>query len=276
MIKIINNISCALRRVRIPGLKLFDTVIDIGSGGNPNPFADIICDYTEDLSDRYYKLKINRPFVFANVECLPFKDKAFDFSLLFHLLEHVEHPEKALDEIQRISHRGFIETPSAFTEYALPLDCHLSRCSVVDDTLYVKFKERPDASFPEKDSDVCREARKILRKYTKTDYKTFLTMYPWKDKINYKIIGNCNFYLKNQGDEEALSLLPKLGILRRISTKTIYLLIKIIKKLKRFNYLDTLACPLCKGNLDFHEDFCECAECKRKYSKQSGYFDFRV
>lgn len=80
-------------------------VLDIGSGHNPHPRADVLMDrYIEENIDRSGKLvKIDkkRPFIIADAQYLPFKDKVIDYIIASHIAEHVEDPEKFCTELIR-------------------------------------------------------------------------------------------------------------------------------------------------------------------------------
>lgn len=91
-----------------------DLVLDVGSGGNPDPRADVLCDrFLDDGTERHGQpLVIDRTFVCGDAHRLPFADKAFDYVILSHVLEHVEDPARVLAEISRVGRRGYIETPS--------------------------------------------------------------------------------------------------------------------------------------------------------------------
>jgi len=100
-------------------IRLNDEVLDIGSGNNPNSKATVLLDlYIKDSSHRsMHELKIDeRPFVNASIEYLPFRDKIFDYVICNHVLEHVDNPVKACQEIQRVGKKGYIECPSPFLE----------------------------------------------------------------------------------------------------------------------------------------------------------------
>jgi len=98
-----------LRRILNSDIRSNDIVIDLGCGGLPNPRANIAVDFIDDDLERSEKLKIDRPFVWASIDKLPFKDKCIDYSILSHVLEHLEKPKYALDEIQRISGGGILK-----------------------------------------------------------------------------------------------------------------------------------------------------------------------
>jgi len=46
---------------------------------------------------------------------LPFDDKQFDLAICTHVIEHVEHPRKLLNEIKRISKKQLFEVPIDFS-----------------------------------------------------------------------------------------------------------------------------------------------------------------
>jgi len=60
--------------------------------------SDISDDMLRLARDRNPGLKISK----ASAYKLPYKDKSFDLVLAIEVLEHLEHPEKALKEIQRV------------------------------------------------------------------------------------------------------------------------------------------------------------------------------
>src|SRR5208337_2273141 len=96
------------------GIKKGDKVLDIGSGAYPFPLATHLADlYEGETTHRSESLiKDGRPFFNCSVENLPFNDKEFDFVYCSHLLEHVENPAKACNELMRVGKRGYIETPT--------------------------------------------------------------------------------------------------------------------------------------------------------------------
>ena len=82
-------------------------VLDIGCGYNANKFAKVICD-VQDLSNHYQKKK----FIRLTEKKLPFKDKEFDFVVASHVMEHVEDVEFFINELERVSKKGYIELPT--------------------------------------------------------------------------------------------------------------------------------------------------------------------
>lgn len=95
-------------------IKPGSSVLDIGSGHYPFPLATVLVDlYAEKSPHRCEPLlRDHRPLIVAGIEELPFKSKSFDFVYCSHVLEHVEDPIRACEEIMRVGKRGYIETPS--------------------------------------------------------------------------------------------------------------------------------------------------------------------
>lgn len=93
-------------------------VLDVGSGHNPNPRANVLCDLcTGAVVDRHgFPAVVDRPFVVGDAEELPFRDKAFDFVICSHLIEHVSDPVRVASELSRVGHAGYIEAPSEVFE----------------------------------------------------------------------------------------------------------------------------------------------------------------
>ena len=82
-------------------------VLDIGCGYTANKFATTICD-VQDLSN-FYK---GRNFVKLEGKRLPFEDNHFDFVIASHVLEHVEDYKFFINELERVSNKGYIELPT--------------------------------------------------------------------------------------------------------------------------------------------------------------------
>ena len=82
-------------------------VLDIGCGYSANEFANTICD-VQDLS-KFYE---GKNFVKLEKKQLPFQDNQFDFVIASHVLEHVEDFKFFINELERISKKGYIELPT--------------------------------------------------------------------------------------------------------------------------------------------------------------------
>src|SRR5689334_3586449 len=76
----------SLRRIHTP-VDAGALVLEVGSGGNPYPRANVLLDAYEVTRERHWvPLKVDRPLVLGFVENLPFRDKVFDFVIASHVL----------------------------------------------------------------------------------------------------------------------------------------------------------------------------------------------
>lgn len=139
----IGRMAFFFRKLRLP-ICSSDLVIDIGSGGDPHPRADVIVDRSVGgASERTAGFRRSAPTVIADIGFLPFRDRAFDFSICAHVLEHVEDPALAAKEISRISKAGYVETPSDIHERLFPIGWHRWFVRLEDDLLHFEAKETP-------------------------------------------------------------------------------------------------------------------------------------
>ncbi|HID11473.1 MAG TPA: class I SAM-dependent methyltransferase [Candidatus Latescibacteria bacterium] len=132
----------SLRRIKIHSEW---RVLDIGSGHNPHPRADVLLDKDMAPSPErggFPSLRGSRPFVLGDAQHLPFKDKSFDLVLACQVAEHVEDPVLFCRELVRVAHRGYIECPGALTESVLGEPFHLWLVSRRAGGLIFKRKRR--------------------------------------------------------------------------------------------------------------------------------------
>lgn len=133
-------IAWSLRRLHCP-VSSDALVLEVGSGGNPYARANVLLDAYEVTRERHWvPLKADRPLVLGFVESLPFKDKAFDFVIASHVLEHSSDPEKFLQELQRVSKAGYIEVPDAFMERVNPYRDHRLEITCRENALIIRKK----------------------------------------------------------------------------------------------------------------------------------------
>lgn len=104
-------------------------IVDLGSGGYPFEYANILIDkYIQDNYHRGKELVIpdGKKFIQADAKNLHFRDKEVDFINCRHIFEHFENPEKACKEIIRVAKSGYIETPTPLWEllFGRPPDKH--------------------------------------------------------------------------------------------------------------------------------------------------------
>ncbi len=117
-------------------------VLEIGSGDNPNPRSDILCDrFVGDNTERGGNIVIDRPLVVADAHHLPFRDGAFAYTICSHILEHMDDPRQFARELMRVSAGGYIQSPSEIAERLFHWSFHRWYVNLVGDTLVLSPKE---------------------------------------------------------------------------------------------------------------------------------------
>jgi len=182
------RLTWALRRLNIK-ISSNALVLEVGSGGNPYPRANVLLDAYEETRERHWEALIHdRPTVLSFGENLPFKNKSFDYVIAAHVLEHSPYPEKFLSELQRVARGGYIETPDAFMERINPYKDHRLEVTVRDKGLVIRKK-----SAWIYDADLVglyeERAKSIITSETIPQHAAeFHTRYFWQDKIKFSII----------------------------------------------------------------------------------------
>jgi len=123
-----------------------DTVLDVGCGDNPFPYATQLVDLLPEPSEHRSRPldTAGKPFVVADVHALPFLDKSFDFVYCSHLLEHVDDPIAACRELMRVGKRGYIECPTGGKDalFAWVGEMHKWQVVAIDDRLcFLEYSE---------------------------------------------------------------------------------------------------------------------------------------
>lgn len=179
-------------------IKRGDKVLDIGSGHYPFPLATHLADFYEDKTIHRAGLlvKDKRPFFGCSVEKMPFKDKEFDFVYCSHVLEHVENPSKACDELMRVAKRGYIETPTKINDimfgYTGIKNHHKWHINFVGNTLiFIEWTEkemRPTTSyfFEQYHS----KFKNPFQDFVKLNQDFFANMFLWNGGFNYYVFDN--------------------------------------------------------------------------------------
>jgi len=162
-------------------------VLEVGSGHRPHPRADVLTDkYLEDM-ERGGRLVIDRPFVQADAQQLPFKPRVFDYVLCRHVLEHMEDPDAFFREICRVGRAGYIETPSVIWERLHPTRIyHRWYVLEIDGELVILRKPPTHTRLPfgrlfETLNTYSPEYRLFVRRYA----DLFYVRHRWRGEINY-------------------------------------------------------------------------------------------
>lgn len=266
-----NRIAWSLRKASLP-IKPSDLVLDVGSGSNPHPAADVLLERYLDPKHRYGPMLIDRPTVLADACKMPFADKTFDFAIAFHVLEHVPNPEALLNELQRVSKAGYIETPNALFERLVPYDVHLLEIMNIDETLIIhkKSSAKPDRFLNE--LDLIKRSAKWNRLFYGNP-KLFHVRYFWKDIINFKIINpeiSSEWFVEPKASEPHDKVFETNGHQSDLRSKGLAALRSWHKfrKKSRVDLVRLLVCPDCHGSLVIVADLAICERCQLPYSMQ--------
>ena len=101
------------KKLVLPYLPKNGIILDLGSGHNPVPEATILADFfPEETIHRAGTMVENRPLIVCSVDRIPFLSKKIDFVICSHIVEHVDSPIRAGNELARIAKAGYIETPA--------------------------------------------------------------------------------------------------------------------------------------------------------------------
>jgi SAM-dependent methyltransferase len=271
------RLAWSLRRIniKIPPNAL---VLEVGSGGNPYPRANVLLDAYEETRERHWDALIHdRPTVLSFGENLPFKDKSFDYVIAAHVLEHTPYPEKFLAELQRVARGGYIETPDAFMERINPYKDHRLEVTVRDEGLVIRKKP---AWIYDADLVVLYEERAkaiITRETIPQHAAEFHMRYFWQDKIKFSIV-NPEVDATWTPPSPSLDAPPRhLGI----KAKLRLLLLNLIRtwfsqgsRNAKLDILPLMRCPKCHSeNLErLSATEIVCTGCDAQYKKDRNVF----
>lgn len=253
-------------------------IIDIGSGHKPHRDADILLEYVGGDDEHRWnsKLKIDRPTVIYDGKRMPFKNKAFDFSICRHTLEHVHSPKNFLTEIERISSAGYIETPSEISELIFtPYKNHKWIIYLKGNKLLIKKKITDNVSKFGKLFDYLYDNERKFGKFFYDKRRAlFLVEYTWKDKIRFNITESSANTFNNLNDDITLAKLTKLNT---DSHKKVMPNKTKIKSTILFDFLeDNLMTPCCNKPSTHNKKYFLCSKCHYKYPIKGNRIDMYV
>ena len=260
-----------------------DFVLEIGSGHNPKARSDVLCDkFIADDEQRGGTIVADRPIVEADGQFLPFADRAFDYVICSHVLEHVEDPAQLIAELERVARRGYIETPSEIGERIYGWQYHNWVVNLVDGCLMLRRNER-NSQFGQLFHRMAA-TDKHWKRFHLTHHNLFLVQYEWENEINYEILPDqesaldleCSDTLerlivsaRDGSGQSGWLLLLKSVVPRRIVSQVKSLLVR--SKHRRTKTLqEILVCPQCKGGITWEEQRLHCEMCERYYPIVDG------
>ena len=265
-----NSMAWSLRRLHCP-VSPEALVLEVGSGGNPLPRANVLADAYLSTRERHWApLRADRPIVLAAGENLPFKDKAFDFVIACHVLEHSADPDRFLSELQRVAKAGYIETPDAFMERINPYRDHRLEVTVRDGELVIRKKTAWRAD-PETVELYEHRAKPLMtRKVMPRHPEEFHVRYYWRDRIRWKVLNPAaDAGWAPPASESKVEF--RRNILRRTATEAMQWLFSQRKRNRSLDILSLLRCAAClKGGLRREPDGLACSACGVRFANEGG------
>lgn len=268
----LERLAWSLRRLYCP-VSPQALVLEVGSGGNPYARANVLLDAYEVTRERHWApLVADRPTVLGFVENLPFRDKAFDFVIASHVLEHSTDPARFLSELQRVAKAGYIETPDAFMERVNPYRDHRLEITVRDGKLIIRKKSAWQAD-PELVELYEYRAKPWVSGETIPQHPfDFHVRYYWEDTINYSLVNP---------NEDACWTPPEVnsgqsvfGLSGRVRHSIQGVLRSILSQQKRnqgIELITLLRCPACGSEALAHQaESLTCEGCGCVYSIRQG------
>lgn len=259
-----------MKYFRISGL-----VLEVGSGHRPYPQSDVLVDKFLDESQRGGQLQTHgRPLIVSDIEKMPFREKAFAYSIASHVVEHVEHPERALRELMRVSSAGYIETPSALMEFVEPhRDYHLWFVKNEQGTL-VFIPKKTRSGFKQRVSYRLLEDNFSFRLFYHSNPQLIKTVLEWKETIPFRIE-------KRPFHPDEYLLFVKQGIwqfVRNLLGKVWEELVKKYVHWQRKRHPrpveleKILICPRCGGELSIQKHRIVCTSCQGFYPRNENVY----
>lgn len=263
----LHKVAWALRKVRLP-VGPDSLVLDVGAGSCPYPRADVLLErYVNPVHRCGAPLVADRPIVFADALKMPFRDKAFDFVVASHVLEHVPEPERFLQELMRVGRAGYIETPNIFLERLCPYSIHVLEVMDRDRKLFIRKK-------PTQGSEDYLARLEIHQRHPK--WSTFFYGVPqmfhvrhfWKDTISYQIDNpnepcSWNASLRDPQAGEIATSYGR-GGWREWGLRTLRRYYSWRRK-SPIQWGSILACPECHGPVPERAGFYVCKTCEVAY-----------
>lgn len=269
----LRRLKWALRKVRLP-VSADGLVLDVGSGGKPYPRSDILLDRLTGAAHRCgSSMMTDRPVVLADASRMPFREKAFDFVVASHVLEHMSQPAAFLEELSRVGRAGYIETPNFVFERLIPYEIHCLEVGSISGCLHIhKKKGSIEDAFIASLHLTANDPgwRKLF--YQAPDL--FHARHFWTERIDYRIDNpeTCSDWIEKinaDGDVGGTqgSYLDERRGWRELGLAAInrFCAISRRRRLARFDLLSILVCPECKGELARHSDVLTCLACETAY-----------
>jgi SAM-dependent methyltransferase len=258
------------RKLRLP-IARSALVLEVGSGDSPCPRSDVLCDMSLEGNERVGgKTVHDRPLVLGQVEKLPFKDKAFDFVIAFHVLEHSRDPAAFLSELERVAKAGYIETPSLWAEHVQPLTMHRLEVGLeqagLRSRLVIRKKTaaRPDGLLADQFQALIRRKPGLEKLHP----ESWVTRYFWQGAIDYRVVnpGDAISWETPKEDAAFKAHNPR-SFVRRLFVKAM----RALAPKRPIDLASLLRCPDCAHSpLVINPGVLTCGGCNAQFPRIGG------
>ncbi len=260
-----------------------DFVLEIGSGHNPSPRSNVLCDkFLADDTQRGGQILIDRPIVEADGQYLPFADKSFDYVICRHVLEHVEDPILMIAELERVADRGYIETPSELGERLYGWPYHNWILNEVNERLLIQKNQVPNQFGQLFHLLAAKDPH--FSKFHQAYHSLLLIQHEWQKKIEYELVDSEESILKKQLETTATLVVNKLSnhsfdhqwlqILKQSINNILPTSVAIqfkswlaqIQQDSNYPHLtEIIVCPQCKVDVQWEKNTIICNNCEITY-----------
>ena len=182
---------------RIKSIKDNDKVLEIGPGATPFHRSDVFLELNYDSdTDRIAQsghtgiLKTDKQIIYYNGKEFPFKDDEFDYVICSHVLEHVDDIPLFINEIQRISKKGYLEFPNIYYDYLHNIEEHLNMLMVKDNQILWCKKIKTPITNLNNFTDFFRTLQRNNYRFQDEINNLWHQGFEWENNINIKQVEN--------------------------------------------------------------------------------------
>lgn len=183
---------------RIRSIRPGDRVLEIGPGGAPYPRSDVFLEKRFSSPELAQWQRAGRDSAadqektfYYDGTVFPFDDKAFDYSIASHVIEHVPEAElhPFVSELQRVSSKGYLEFPNIFFELMNYQDVHIWLMNYRNGCIYLMDKSKFKSNYVHQCIRAMFHGADDYMRRTHQRYKEFYFCgFEWSDQIRYKIV----------------------------------------------------------------------------------------
>jgi SAM-dependent methyltransferase len=219
-------------------IKQTDRVLEIGSGNRPRKRSNILCDrYIESNYERAGEENLvidKRPFVVADGQALPFREKSFEYVITSHILEHVDDPKRFVAELTRVARAGYIETPSELGEKIFGWPFHKWIVRIENDTIVMRPRTI-DSPFKNYFHQMYQNDF-LFAEFIDSHFSDYYVQYEWKGTIPLRIEEDFSTDVKFSNPSQIISVGSRIKQLKITMVK--FLINILLKFLRHFRKLE--------------------------------------